>query len=114
MKNSIIFPYDDPDRVLAKIRALHGDLSRLVRDGGPSAADLANAPVLTSYRRVTRPTPALLGRVHGHPNIADGHRALTTQIFAFDPDGDGWARSYSRFYTLGRPAAGDDDCGGIQ
>jgi hypothetical protein len=112
MKNSIIFPYDDPDRVLAKIRALHGDLSRLIRDGGPSAADLANAPVLTSYRRVTRPTPALCGLVHGHPRIADGHTALTTDIFALDPDG--WARSYSRFYRLGRPAAGDDDCGSLQ
>jgi hypothetical protein len=92
---------------LAQARALSDDLAAIIERGGPSAADLAQAPVIDLWRPAVRTQTGLLGVVAGHPGIIDGHRALTTSIFAIDVDA-GWARTWSRFYRLGRPHGSDD------
>lgn len=40
------------------------------------------------------------GRVFGHPVIAEGHRARTSLVLAFEGDRIGWARTVSRWYRL--------------
>ncbi len=94
------------DDVIAKTRALSDDLARILADGGPSAADLADAPILDRYVIIPRMRPSLAGFVAGHPILGD-RVARTSEVFAIqsdDRDRGGWARTYSRFYRLGRAA----------
>lgn len=46
----------------------------------------------------------LVGIVYGHPQIADGRRALTSTLAALDLE-RGWALSRNRVYRLGRCGA---------
>jgi len=72
-------------------------------DSGPSENDLAEAPMLTYWRpHVSRHgTPILWGMASGHPRLAKGW-ITTSQLVAIDVD-QGWARTASRWYALGRP-----------
>ena len=106
---SLRFPLDsDPRHTIAQARAVADDLERLLAGAGPTAADLARAPVIDLWRPALRPAFALIGVVRGHPTVAAGHTALTSDIVAFDPDGLAWARSWGRLYALGRPLDGAD------
>ncbi len=105
----IRFPLDpDPRRTISEARAAADDLERMLAGAWPTAADLARAPVIDLWRPALRPAFALIGVVHGHPTVAAGHTALTSDIVAFDLDGLSWARSRSRLYALGGPL----DCAG--
>jgi hypothetical protein len=85
------------DAAIAHLRALADDLARIRDDGGPSDADLADAPVLDRWVPISRMRPALAG-------MSVGQRLVqTSETYAVDFD-RGWARTYSRFYRLGRPA----------
>jgi hypothetical protein len=100
---SIVYPgASDPADIIKCARRLADDIEQLVACGGPTAADLAGAPVIDLYRPAQRPATALIGVLVGHPTVSNRHVAMTTEIFAIDPDA-GWARSWSRFYALGRP-----------
>lgn len=72
-----------------------------VRTGAPP--DLRDAPLIDDWS-VFRSGDAsfLVGRVTGHPNIADGHLARTSLLVAMD-GARSWARTLSRFYSLGAP-----------
>ena len=91
-----------PGDIIEHARRLADDIERLVANGGPTAADLARAPVIDLYRPAQRPTTALIGVIAGHPTVRNRHVAMTTEIFAIDPE-RGWARSWSRLYALGFP-----------
>jgi hypothetical protein len=96
----VIFPGDDPDSIVATLKALTRDIQR-IRDGAaPSAADLAAAPVLHDWRPAVRGSTCLVGSVRAHPLLGDRREIFTSQIFALD-EIRGWARTYSRFYVLG-------------
>ncbi len=74
-----------------------------IRDGTkPVPDDLADAPRLEGWRTTSREVRILTGRVYGHPNIPDGRRITTSDLYA--SDGKSWARSMSRYYRLGSPA----------
>lgn len=88
---------------IARTRDLSDDLARIVAGGGPTGADLADAPVLDRYVIVPRMRPALAGMVAGHPILGDRRLITTSEIYAIDCDA-GWARTFSRFYRIGRPA----------
>lgn len=76
-----------------------------IRDGTkPVPDDLADAPRLEGWRTTSREVRILTGRVYGHPNIPDGRRITTSDLYA--SDGKSWARSMSRYYRLGSPAPG--------
>ncbi|GJE38032.1 hypothetical protein [Methylobacterium persicinum] len=76
-----------------------------IRDGAkPTAADLADVPRLEEWRPTTREVRILTGRVYGHPSIPDGRRITTSDLYASDMLT--WARTTSRYYTLGSPAPG--------
>ena len=100
---TILYPgAASPADIIERARRLADDIERLAANGAPTAADLARAPVIDVYRPAQRAMGALIGVVTGHPTVRDRHVALTTELFAIDCDA-GWARSWSRFYALGRP-----------
>ena len=98
----ILYPGDDPYRALLTARSLADDLQRIA-DGGPSPADLRRAPLLDYWSLARRSEPALIGLVHGHPELGSGGTTLTSLAVVLDADA-GWARTWSRYYRLGRPA----------
>ena len=93
-----------PDR----LRELADDIEAVEAGLGPTPADLAGAPVLDGWSYDAVAAPILKGRVSGHPCIAEGHRARTSEVYLTDRTT--WARTLSRWYVLrtpeGMPAAG--------
>ncbi|WP_374312862.1 DUF6634 family protein [Dongia sp.] len=87
---------------LAEIRtleALLADLKRIAAGQAPTAADLADAPLLVGWRMAIRSAPCLKGTSVGHPLL--GMSEITTsQVWAGDHAAR-WARTYSRWYKLG-------------
>ena len=102
-----LFPGGDaPKIIIDSARRLAADIE-LIAAGGPTAGDLDGAPILDQWRPVQRSTSALVGIVCGHPTMRDWRPTMTSELFAIDPD-MGWARTWSRFYALGRPAGVTD------
>ncbi|WP_442754270.1 DUF6634 family protein [Methylocystis sp. JAN1] len=101
MSNPFIFDADIADLII-RTRSLSDDLARILADGGPSDADLVDAPFLDRFVVVPRMRPALAGIATGHPILGD-RRIVSSELFAIDCDA-GWARTFSRFYRIGRPA----------
>ena len=100
---SLQFPgFADPADLVRQARDFAEAIDRIVTSGGPSADDLARAPVLDWWRPATRTAPALIGLVAGHPRLRAGATTMTSDLFAIDADA-GWARTWSRVYRLGRP-----------
>ncbi|WP_426122891.1 hypothetical protein [Pararhizobium sp. PWRC1-1] len=52
-----------------------------------------------------RAVPCLAGRMSGHPTVRNGHAGATTELFVFEPEA-GIARTFNRWYRLGRPQSG--------
>lgn len=92
---------DNIDRKIETLERLIADLEAIRAGRGPTAADLASAPVLDRYRAGFIPLPCLSGEMQGHPTIADGP-GRTSDIWVLAVD-RGWIRTYSRYYALGRP-----------
>lgn len=67
----------------------------------PSSSMLTDAPLLRDWMAALHPdgTLCLVGIIAGHPDLADGKTACTSQLLALDPDGQ-WARTRSRWYQL--------------
>ncbi len=102
---NVLFPSagHTPDELAAAARRLADDLARLASGSDPDPAALADAPILDWWSPAQRRTGCLIGLASGHPRIARGHTTLTTELYAIDRDGL-WARTWSRFYRLGRTA----------
>ncbi len=105
---SVLFPSagHTPDELAAAARRLADDLAFLAAGAEPDPAALADAPVLDRWSPGIRRAGCLVGLVSGHPRLRDGHLTATTDLFAINSDGM-WARTWSRYYRLGR-TAGDD------
>lgn len=86
-----------------RLSRLVADL-RAIRDGrGPTASDLEDAPVLVNWERQLRPVACLTGNVCDHPMLPGmGRPIVTSDLWVLAPD-QGWARTLSRWYRLGRP-----------
>ncbi|SFM65618.1 DUF6634 family protein [Methylobacterium pseudosasicola] len=89
-----------PDR----LRELADDVESVAAGLGPSADDLAEAPVLDAWEYGIIPVRVLRGCVSGHPDIADGRPARTSEVYLTDRMT--WARTLSRWYRLRVPADG--------
>jgi hypothetical protein len=99
-----------PDEIIEQAHRLADDVERLLSRGMPTDANLAGAPIIDLYRPAPRAVTALIGVMTGHPTVTDRRPGLTTEVFALDADADRpWARTWSRWYLLGRPG---DSCGG--
>jgi hypothetical protein len=69
----------------------------------PDLEDLRDAPILDRWSAGTGTDgcPRLFGRVAGHPLLREGARIYTSPYLQVDPQA-GWARTWSRYYRLGR------------
>ena len=101
--DQIHFPGLDADDAFRRAQRLADDLRRIATGDLPTAADLADAPIIDHWSLALRPEPSLVGVVSGHPSIGQLRPGATSSLFAFAPD-LGWARTWNRYYRLGRPA----------
>lgn len=97
----IHFIGDHRDRMLVKSRALADDLARIAAGDGPTPADLTDAPLLDRWLIGVSLQPVLYGSVVDHPRLGTRPAIRTTPVFAIDGNGL-WARTWSRYYRLGR------------
>ncbi|MCT7375888.1 DUF6634 family protein [Chelativorans salis] len=97
-------------------RAIYGEIERLEK----LAADLTvmntapfptnqlvdkacmDAPILEDWRYAMRPVPCLVGISSGHPVLAGDARSIVTSEVWLISEELCCARSYSRWYRLGR------------
>lgn len=79
-------------------RLLAADLDRILHGIGPTADDLAAAPIMEDWILAPYAGIALKGSV---PHLVPGE-LTSTEVFVLDP-GAGYARTFSRLYRLGRP-----------
>jgi hypothetical protein len=82
------------------------DLSLIESGFGPIPEDFLDAPHLDEWGLTTRNFRALEGTVSDHPEQPTGDWIRTSEVVKFGPNKT-WARTVSRFYTLGTPA--DDE-----
>ena len=69
----------------------------------PEPIMLADAPRIDRWcAAVVDDLPVLVGVVTGHPRLREGARTMTSPLIRIAP-GEGWARTLSRYYRLGRP-----------
>ncbi|MFC4625624.1 DUF6634 family protein [Daeguia caeni] len=86
------------------LRSLLHDLERLQRGEQPDKSELEDAPLIANWRFGYRKAVCLEGTMHGHPilgSIVPG--GITSELWYIDLK-LGFARTYSRFYRLGKPA----------
>lgn len=103
----LVLPSGRPTQIeehLDRLRRLVIDVEALAFGRHPSAAELAEAPILESWALAARTVPCLTGRFLGHPKIRSGRDGVTSDIWIHAP-GHGYARTLSRWYRLGEPAA---------
>jgi hypothetical protein len=107
-----LLPCNVGNAIPATLRRLADDLDRLRAGTAPTAAELANAPLIVDWRCVLTPVGlSLAGFVAGHPLLGN-RTARTSQLWAADSGGR-WVRTLSRYYRLGissdRVPPGDAD-----
>lgn len=103
MTHDTRFIGDTPQRLIDKARALADDIERIVAGVAPTDAELAAAPLIDHWSPAFIERPILIGGLTGHPLLGDATFARTTDLYAIDAHGR-WARTWSRYYRLGRPA----------
>lgn len=99
---AIVFPGGAPLPTVEALRALANDLEHMTVFI-PSADQLGDAPQLDDWLPYVRGAGALTGHVNQHP-LLGSRRIVTSEIYAIDHEA-GWARSFSRFYRLGKTKA---------
>lgn len=85
---------------------MDADFTRLMVEAFDEVAtfsedDLEGAPLIDDWVVAGDAEPCLIGRVTGHPTIRDGRLISTSLLLAISVQ-EGWARTLSRFYRLGR------------
>lgn len=85
-----------------RLELARADLERIRTGWRPLPDDLRTAPILDYWilHRLDSPLAWFEGIVSGHPEIADGHHAITSAVIALDLSLT-WVRTVSRFYRLG-------------
>lgn len=90
---------------IERLRGLLNDLDRARIGRHPNRQAIAHAPLLENWEMAYRPEPCIVGTMHGHPTVEDGHTGMTSGVWLVAP-AFGYARTLSRIYALGRPAPG--------
>ncbi|CAB4325369.1 MULTISPECIES: DUF6634 family protein [Brucella] len=85
------------------LEKLVNDLKFLRAGKQPDLNLLDNSPLLNDWVRATRSLPCLEGMVLEHPKLGSRRLITTSELFYVDPQLH-FARTYSRFYRLGKPA----------
>jgi hypothetical protein len=91
------------DRSLAeKLQGLAFDVAAIRGGEGPLPTDLMGAPVLDDWRLEPFQAQLLVGTGRGHPRLGSG--SMRTSIAVLVDENEGWGRTLSRYYRLGRKA----------
>jgi hypothetical protein len=85
----------------ARLQRLAADMIAIAEGSAPTDADLANAPILDRYVVCETTVQCLMGFQSGHP-VLTGKLIETSELHLMSVR-DGWARTTSRYYRLGRP-----------
>ena len=86
------------------LRSLLHDLERLQRGEQPDKSELEDAPLIDNWCFGYRKAVCLEGTMHGHPILGSTvPGGITSELWHIDLK-LGFARTYSRFYRLGKPA----------
>jgi len=111
----LVFNASDPsvlsklDDTISLLRRLIQDLERIRANGYPDALLLGEAPVLNQWSPEIRPVVCLTGLSSEHPLLPGSARPIvTSEAWVIAPQ-DGWVRTLSRFYCLGKPSDGGPD-----
>jgi hypothetical protein len=89
---------------IKRVQSLLQDLKRARTGQHPNRQALIKAPVLDNWQMAYRAEPCLVGTMHDHPHVKDGHLGMTSGVWLLAPT-IGYARTLSRVYVLGRPAS---------
>jgi hypothetical protein len=90
----------DLPNLVARLRDLADDLEGFHEHG--HIPEIAVA--IEDWVLLRRAVPCLVGTMSGHPTVGDGNAGATTELFVFDTEA-GIARTFNRWYRLGRPQA---------
>lgn len=82
--------------LVQSLRCLADDLENLDQDAKVPPHTVA----IDSWALAQRTVPCLIGRPIGHPSVADGRPACSSELFYLDPHRR-IARTLSRWYRLG-------------
>ncbi|WP_312795965.1 DUF6634 family protein [Tianweitania sp.] len=88
---------------LAKLSMLVADIKAVQRGVHPSHLCEETVPVLDRWILTQRGTPCLAGLSSGHPTLLGDTRPITTSDLWLLSEDQTWARTFSRWYQLGRP-----------
>ncbi|MDX8527013.1 hypothetical protein RFM68_21155 [Mesorhizobium sp. MSK_1335] len=89
---------------LARLSALVVDMEK-IRQGTRPGRLTEDAPILDRWVVGHRQIPCLIGLSTGHPRLKGEDRPIVTSDLWLMSEDRGWARTLSRWYQLGRPAA---------
>lgn len=97
-------PQAEPFNVeLERLSALVDDM-RAIADGIlPEELTGVETPVLDRWLRAAQFAPCLVGLSSGHPLLPGRNRFISTSKLWLIDEEHGWARTWSRWYRLGRP-----------
>ncbi|MBB3952919.1 DUF6634 family protein [Aureimonas jatrophae] len=99
---------DELDQEIERSAELLRDLRHLRDHTTPPRSVLERAPLLDGWSPAIRSVACLVGRPHGHPRLSGRRPAATSPLRVISLE-DGFARTESRFYRLGRPATETTD-----
>ncbi|WP_062013019.1 DUF6634 family protein [Aureimonas sp. AU4] len=104
---TVILPFvgwsDELDQEIERTAELLRDLRYLRDHAMPPPCVLERAPLLDGWSPALRSVACLVGRPHSHPHLSGRRSAATSPLRVLSLE-DGFARTESRFYRLGRPA----------
>ncbi len=95
--------YWGEDRSLAeKLQGLAFDVAAIRGGEGPQPTDLMGVPVLDDWSLEPFQAQLLAGTARGHPRLGSG--PVRTSLAVLVDEDEGWSRTLSRYYRLGRKA----------
>lgn len=84
------------------LKALVRDLERLMNGDDPQQTELADAPLIDNWDFDRRDTTCLVGTFVAHPRLGRiVPNGITSELWYIDPERQ-YARTFSRFYRLGK------------
>ncbi|WP_349434310.1 hypothetical protein [Pararhizobium sp. A13] len=91
---------EEPTSLIVRLKSLTADLERLAAN---KRISFSREPILIDdWILSRRAVPCLLGRMTGHPTIADNNPGVTSEVYFLD-ENLGLARTLSRWYRLETP-----------
>jgi len=92
---------DEVSGEIGRSEGLAKDLTELRAGLSPPPERLAAAPLLADYVFLLHPTIVCMGRVSGYPGSPHISLMHTSEVIV-DGSSQGWLRTRSRYYRLGR------------